>query len=546
MMKHTKICLRILPALLALLLLLTACEEFNPAAERPGQRPVVSGAESDTEPAVTDSQGNIDENPFTVTLTYGGKVFTPSADQPLEVQWNNGYSLHTAPLGADGVARIGGLDGDYRVTLTTVPNGYAYNANIYTATNDRRAVEIELYRLIETKGPGDQEYNSIRIQSTGVYCVELKNPKHKVFYEFAPRVSGTYSVESWMDTTANEINPMAEYWGASVAYKWHQFTQDDGGISSTYTKNFKLDVQIADENISENGSAAFTFAMKAANKKWEGLDAKECPPIKIYFAITLDGEFSLDHVQSTLMVPQVELTQQPNYDESYTFVGAETVKTVGSNTANVFDSDSYKLWPKSEGGDDYYHVYDEVKYPMTGGYGPILYAKISQPTRFMAEPFNQLEYQGNKALTLSNGAENYKLFIEGYDALNSYTLSASNPNGKPPYFCILECPCRTERTNDSVAITGEVGCCITGCETCHPSCNNAPAEAIGTKGYANYTNSDGCYGVTAELKDFLQKYCISQLLFMDGNGLVETHESIRVYAAEEDQWLFACGYYVKK
>ena len=34
--------------------------------------------------------------------------------------------------------------------------------------------------------------------------------------------------------------------------------------------------------------------------------------------------------------------------------------------------------------------------------------------------------------------------------------------------------------------------------------------------------------------------------FMEGNGFVETHPSISVYALEEDQWLFACGYYREK
>ena len=45
------------------------------------------------------------------------------------------------------------------------------------------------------------------------------------------------------------------------------------------------------------------------------------------------------------------------------------------------------------------------------------------------------------------------------------------------------------------------------------------------------------------MKEFLQKFSISQRLFFDGNGFVE---STGVYAAEEDQWLFACGYYVEK
>ena len=60
--------------------------------------------------------------------------------------------------------------------------------------------------------------------------------------------------------------------------------------------------------------------------------------------------------------------------------------------------------------------------------------------------------------------------------------------------------------------------------------------------YANACNSDGVCYVTAELKDFLQKFSISQRLFRDGEGLVETQGG---FAVEDDQWLFACGYYVE-
>ena len=44
----------------------------------------------------------------------------------------------------------------------------------------------------------------------------------------------------------------------------------------------------------------------------------------------------------------------------------------------------------------------------------------------------------------------------------------------------------------------------------------------------------------------MQKYSVNQLLFMDGNGFVETNPAVSVYALEEDQWLFACGYYREK
>ncbi len=530
----------LLPILLCVSMLLASCGEMNPATN-PSGRPTGTGEADTTAPVVTDEEGNIDENPFTVTLTVDGEIYIPSEEQEIAVRWNDGFALHEAPIGSDGVARVGGLDGDYRVSLTAIPDGYGYNPNMYTATNDKRNIEIELYRIVETKGQGFDLYNGIPLRYTGVYCMEITGPDQEVHYEFGPKESGTYAVESWTDVGENNINPYVNYYGANPFFKQFLRRVDDGGqAQGSYSKNFRLVVEIADENIGDGGAAAFSFGLKATAKNGEY-------PVKVYFAITLNGDFFLPEIDSELMIPQEPLEHQQDYDANqYEFVGAEFVQTVNGNTANVFDSKNYKLWPESEGGDNYYHLYDETKYSATQGYGPILYAKISSPTRFMENPFTTLEYAGNKALTLENGTQNYKLFIEGYAALNSYTLSESNPNGIPPYFCTLDCPCRKEGTNDSLEITGNEGCCITGCEKCHPDCRNIPEEAIGKKGYGDYTNADGCYAVTEELKDFLQKYSISQLLFFDGNGFVETNPTVSVYAAEDDQWLFACGYYIEK
>ena len=118
------------PIFLSLTLLLTACGEYNPAVKDPGANQ--GGTEADTKDSdvVTDEEGNVDKNPFTVTLKVGDDVYIPSEEYPISVQWNDGYSIHTAPVSQDGVARVGGLDGDYRIRLTSIPAGYTYNPNI--------------------------------------------------------------------------------------------------------------------------------------------------------------------------------------------------------------------------------------------------------------------------------------------------------------------------------------------------------------------------------------------------------------------------------
>ncbi len=517
-------------------LLFCACEEYKPAVKPSGTQSADSGTATETiETAETH------EAPFTVTLTdENGNRYTPPADAPLTVKWYDGFSVHESPMDAAGMASIQGLDGDYQVTLGNLPDGYTYNPNIYKATNDERDVTIQLHKLISTTGRGDQRYQAIEIQDPGVYCVELTTAEQEVFYQFAPKTNGQYVVESWVDTTADTVNPYANYYGANVSYKEFRYTQNDGGASAAYTHNFLLDFAIASESISQNGSAVFTFGVKAGSKTGEY-------PVKVYFQVRRHDDYSLDHPDEVLIMPTETLVKQPDYP-GYTFVGAES-EAIAFGNRKIFDGSRYKLYEKSEGGDGYYHLYDAA----TDTYGPILYAKIASPCRFFEDPFTTVEYHGNKALTLSNGTENYKLFIEGFDYPNSETLS-SNPNGKPPYFCSMDCPCRKNMTNDSVEVLGVVGACFDTCEDlyCQEHCRRLPKEMMGMDGYGQrnkdgeleFCNEDGCYAVTPELKDFLQKYSESQRLFMDGNGIVELHETIAVYADDDDQWLFACGYYV--
>ena len=187
----------------------------------------------------------------------------------------------------------------------------------------------------------------------------------------------------------------------------------------------------------------------------------------------------------------------------------------------TFDSDNVLYYGQ---GDNFYHFYDAEN----GTWGEILYAYVSQPCRFIDTAFTEIEYKGNKFLTVNAGTQNYKFFIEGITNKGAWCVNHAENQ--------VFCPC--------LDVCG--GACAYGCENCHIQCTNMPPEAINSQGgYANYTNQDGVYGVTAELKEFLQQYSTSQLLFMDGNGWVETNPDIQIYSTEEDQWLFACGYYEK-
>ena len=496
-----RICLSLLCLLLALCAI--SCSEYSQA---PGGKDHTTGNSGSSNKPSVDT-----EAPFTVKIRYDGKTYIP--EQTLYAHWSDGYSIHNAEFDSEGVASVSGLDGDYKVTLSQIPEGYSYNPNIYVATNDRRDVVIDIYKITETKGKGSSPYSCIEIDKTGMYQAIIEDADDTVYYQFTPRASGVYGVVGWVDTSANNINPMIDVYNGSSQFKVYAYTLDDGGESAQYTKNFKYEVKISSDGIGQ----AFTFGIKGFSK-----DNKY--PIAVNFAVQLDGAFNRNYTVSKLILPQEQFKQTPEYNPAlYTFVGAETL----DRGHYIFDGSMYGLNEE----DGYYHLYNES----TGKYdGPILYAHVSSACRFLSLPFTQIEYQGNKALTVSNATENYKLFIEGFDALV-----------RNKYFCGGDCVgCHNE--GEICYLSGQVCTVSSGCTKCTVNCNYCPDEAVGVKGYADYTNSDGVYAVTPELKDFLQKYSVSQLLFFDGNGYVEENPTIKVDAKEEDQWLFACGYYVAK
>lgn len=519
--------------LLAVLLLIgtAACGEYRPAPDNPpgGVPDHEDGPEQPgIPPDVTD-----DPDAFTVSIRYNGQPYIPKKKDDMKAQWTDGFSFYTADFSEDGIARVSGLDGDYQVTLKGLPEGYLYNCNAYVATNDKRDVVIDIYRPTRTSGYGTGVYDCIEISKTGVYRVELTSPDHRVFFEYAPDTSGTYSVESWVSTAEGNYNPMVDVYNGSIALKTFAYTLNDGGISSGYTQNFKHIVEIADEQISTGGQAVFTFAIHADSKNG-------VYPIYVDFAVQLNGSFFLNHNAAQMIIPTEEFKQTPEYDPNeYTFKWAETT-TKGVEGRYEYDGSMFKLWPKEEGGDGYYHVYNAE----TNTYGEILYAKISQPHRFTELAFTHIEDPGNKCLTVY-GTENHKLFIQGLSA-----LLVDQPGDAGMYFCILDCPCL--KSGACYGVCGE------SCANCHADCRRLPDDIVAEiqaangeiplrlQGYASFTNSDGVYAVTEEIRHFLQGFSVSQRYFADGQGWVESNPTVKVDATEEDQWLFACGYYVKK
>ena len=174
--------------------------------------------------------------------------------------------------------------------------------------------------------------------------------------------------------------------------------------------------------------------------------------------------------------------------------------------------------------DGFYHLYNEE----TGKYdGPILYAKIRKENRFVP------------AHTPQGSPLPYEIaFIGGY----SYVCEKCGHQ-----FSATECPkCGTAAEN-----LGVWGIEQPGNDMLHSLSGGTEDYYSFIESYAAYvkqdTNSEGVYPVDEQRKEFLQKVAIYGSYFMDGNGIVERSAELlgfRLYSSEEDQWLFACCYYV--
>lgn len=420
-------------------------ENKNPSGnEKPGDNP------DDDKPIETGVE-------FTVSLIYNKKIMIPT--EKVTVYWVDDYVQYSQEINDQGVAKQK-LDGDFSVYIDNIPDGYTYNPNIYKANNENPNVKIELLKIGKiSKGKGTALYKEYKITSTGTYRCEITKNTQQVFYEYEPKTAGYYIIESLVNIYEDTVNPKIDaYTGTSQHKVTPPKTIDDGGISKKggYTKNFKWVVQLTEAMLNN----VYTFAIHCEVKN--GVF-----PVSIDFSITYVGEYVVDPTVTQLMQAKEANFITPNHKGIYRNAdgGTGSYYERRSNGSGILNGDNYKY--NEETG--YYHLYDKN----TDTYGPILCAAITTPCAFYDESLNRIESHGNKDLTVSNGTENYKQFIE---------IS-----------------------------------------------------------YAAACNSDGVCYVTKELKEFLQKFSISQRLFIDGTGYCEIVSG--VFATEEDQWLFACGYY---
>ena len=298
---------------------------------------------------------------FTVTLYSEGRRFSPNVT--FYAQWisEDRTEIVSAPFDKLGVAQTTGLDGEYRVTLSGLPDDYTYNPNGILVDNDKRDVNIELLPIIQTKNKGTDYYRDcIEVEKLGTYRHQFNGRNERSWFRFHPKAQGKYVIESWADVSENEINPVMVHYSGNEQYvniDYPTGTYDDGGTSSTFTKNFRFELELSSGMVGN----VWVFQLYA--------DCKGEYPINVDFTIKLIGDYSGNDEKYDPVLPNGPyLNDRPTGTWTYNY----------RDNNKVLDSSRFKL-----NDDGFYYRYDEVVYAANGGWGPMLFAKLNKDSEVL-------------------------------------------------------------------------------------------------------------------------------------------------------------------
>lgn len=449
--------------------------------------------------------GNPGETPeegytFTVSLVSNGKPYEPVPGQNIKAHWtgDDGHSNYEAAFNPLGVASCSGMDGDFRVTLSDIPSGYTYNPNGIYANNNHRDVEVELLAIQPLSGgKGTGLYDCFSMNRTGTYRAEVESAEQIIYYEFTPSETGKYFIESWVDISANEINPKINYHRGTIAWKNTAYIEyDSGGTASTYTKNFRLVAECAPAEV----GSSWCFGLHV------DCVSDELYPATVDFTISYEGEAS-----DPEGVTVVAESNGPyySYDETGKFTEFASLSPVLDDFDAGYNED-----------DGYYHLYNEE----TGKYdGAMVYVMLTNNTyyfdSYVAEDCNDSFRHCDYFHPEWSDPE---LYPDGHLHYFPLRLGIGDINYDEFYF--------KDYCQFISIYTGY-----------YRETDASGSPTIVYHDDLRKCNRDGAHPVNEELKTFLQEYAKHYSVFHDGDG---GGEQIGLNSSEESMWLFACGIYL--
>ncbi len=348
---------------------------------------------------------------YTVRMVCDEVTYVPYPAK-VTAKWTDEFSngVYTADFDSSGIAKIAGLAGKYRVTLSGLPEGYTYDPNIYSADPKNKDVVITVFRLSMYTGTGADKYqNIITFKHTGIYRATFMSAGQTIFFQYEPTDDGVYSFTSMLDITADEVNPILDvYWGTR-SWKPDVPTQtiDDGGECGIYTKNFKWTISHA----IENKGAVYAFGVRATSVKASAF------PITVDFILEWNDEF-------TNPVNNYEMIQPKEINGTVAEQPAGTWNSLAKLSADGRRLDGNKVKFK----DGYYRLYNAAD----DTYGEPVYAKITAETLqdtensftnplvnlrlVVRDPDGKKDEQGNVIYYYKN----YTDFIRGANGYSKY------------------------------------------------------------------------------------------------------------------------------
>lgn len=408
------------------------CGEYKPPTNNGenqggGNTPVIPVDPDD--PSVKDG--------FSASLKFlDGTPFTsdnyPKITQ-LQAQWTNDDNkneVFRAYFGKDGVARCASLDGDYTVTLVGLPDGYTYKStsDALKSGNDKKAVDVIMLPILKL---GRQEtYNNripyYNLNQTGAYRITFDAALREtgVMFNYKPQRSGSYSLETFADVTANEVNPkLTVYAGNLPAFINESFRseQDGGGVENTFTKNIKwiydLDVRYVGSGLIFNLYAESRFA--------------NVSDLVVDFVLERDGEFTSTEWMPSKKKPIPDYVEANGKAEkpAGTFTFCAKRPGVANNILNMnnvyddADKENPRMTVRKNPQDGYWYYYDTA----TGAYTDKIYAMLDEANE-VHSAFSNGDLQ-KMLVYMSEGAGkdawNYQDFVNAF-------LANANDDGAYP------------------------------------------------------------------------------------------------------------------
>lgn len=295
--------------LIGSLSLLASCGEINGGTSiaKPSVAPSTSTTPKPNENVTFSATLNLNGNPFYLT------------DPEIEAIWQNNTTTVQAPFNDDSVATTQGLDGEYYVHLTKSPKNYTYDPNSTIVTTNNPNCSIELMRLAKPSGGSgkdlfDKIYNISDMKPNAVgksYAFEatINSANDVVYYQFVPKVAGSYTIESMVDMFDNKVNPkvLTFYTGSSTTAQFDQEVNSGGAyLDGGYTRNFKFQVDFTDRAL---GGVA-KFGIKAE------INDSISYPVTVPFKITYQGEYNVSMVNNKVMYAE-EMYYKRDNDGNY-------------------------------------------------------------------------------------------------------------------------------------------------------------------------------------------------------------------------------------